>query len=186
MPARLTITASSARRSGQRQRRHSVADPVAVRQEGAGRLAGRALQLDVDGVVRQAGVAVTLGHFARQHGADRAVDVAHRRDERHALAFFQRAQHILEGQGHGLGVHELDHFQVHLGLLHADARARQVLEAAHAERVMTAGERWGDGRKVGFAAHVSDARLSRGQDYIELGREHNMVLKQALAAARGS
>src|SRR5471030_1986573 len=44
----------------------------------------------MDGVVRQTGMAVTLRHFTRQHGADRAVDVAHRRDEGDALAFFQR------------------------------------------------------------------------------------------------
>jgi hypothetical protein len=33
------------------------------------------VSLTADGVVRQALVAVALGDFARQHGADRAVDV---------------------------------------------------------------------------------------------------------------
>src|SRR5450830_1198016 len=66
-------------------------DRDAVCQEGAGGLPGRALQLDVDGVVRQAGVTVALGHFTGQHGAHGAVQVLHRRDERDALALLQRS-----------------------------------------------------------------------------------------------
>ncbi len=41
----------------------------------AERLARGALQADLDGVVRQAGMAVDLGHRARQHRAGRAVGV---------------------------------------------------------------------------------------------------------------
>ncbi len=67
-----------------------------MRQERAERLAGRALQLDVDGVVRQPLVAVALGHLAREHRAHRAVDVAHRLDERHALALLQCGLRLLD------------------------------------------------------------------------------------------
>ena len=48
----------------------------AARQEGAEALAGRAGEAARDRVFRQAGMAVAPGHFARQHGADGAVDIA--------------------------------------------------------------------------------------------------------------
>src|SRR5690606_28294142 len=62
----------------------------AVRQEGAEALAGRAVALDVDGVVGQAFVAVARRDGARQHRADGAVAVAHGRDERDLFAAFER------------------------------------------------------------------------------------------------
>uniref|UniRef100_A0ABM0MLP6 Uncharacterized protein LOC102810278 n=1 Tax=Saccoglossus kowalevskii TaxID=10224 RepID=A0ABM0MLP6_SACKO len=65
-------------------------------QERAEALAGGAVALDVDGVVRQAVVAVARGHGARQHGADGAVAVAHRHDERDLLAAFQRGLAALD------------------------------------------------------------------------------------------
>ena len=68
----------------------------AVRQERAAGLARRALQLDVDGVVRQAFVAVATGDLRRQHRADRAVQVLHRRDELHLLAVLQRRAGLLD------------------------------------------------------------------------------------------
>ena len=48
----------------------------AAREPGAEALPGGAGQLDVDGVVRQAGMAVALGDLARQHRAGGAVGVA--------------------------------------------------------------------------------------------------------------
>ena len=50
----------------------------AARQEGAEALARRALELDVDRLVAQAGVAVRLGDFARKHGAGGAIRIADR------------------------------------------------------------------------------------------------------------
>src|SRR6202023_845788 len=47
----------------------------AARQPGAERLARSALEADVDGIVRQAGVTVDLRHRAGQHGAGAAVGV---------------------------------------------------------------------------------------------------------------
>ena len=68
----------------------------AVRQERAKALAGGAVELDVDGVVRQAGVAETARDLRAQHRADRAVDVADRRDERGALLPLQRRPALLD------------------------------------------------------------------------------------------
>ena len=51
----------------------------AMREPGAKALAGRALGVDVDGVVGQAGIAVDARDLAREHGADGAIDVADRR-----------------------------------------------------------------------------------------------------------
>ena len=68
----------------------------AMRQERAERLAGRALHLHVDRVIGQTLVAITLGDFSREHRADRAVDVAHRLDERNTLAFLQRSLGLLD------------------------------------------------------------------------------------------
>ena len=48
----------------------------AAREPGAEALAGGAGEAHVDGAVGQAGMAVTLGHFAGQHAADGAVDIA--------------------------------------------------------------------------------------------------------------
>ena len=56
-----------------------VADQLqrdAARQEGAEALAGGAGEAHADRVFRQAGMAVAPGHFARQHGAHGAVDIA--------------------------------------------------------------------------------------------------------------
>ena len=54
----------------------------ALGHEGPEALAGRAGELHVDRVVRQAGVAVALGDLARQHGARGAVDIGDRQLER--------------------------------------------------------------------------------------------------------
>src|SRR5262249_578062 len=62
----------------------------APREPGAETLPGGAGQLHVDGVLRQAGVAVALGDLARQHGARRAVDVADRGDDAHRRAAVER------------------------------------------------------------------------------------------------
>ena len=64
----------------------------AARQEGAEGLAGGAGEADRDRVFRQAGMAVALGHFARQHGADGAVDIADGALQPHRLAVFDRGQ----------------------------------------------------------------------------------------------
>ncbi len=50
----------------------------ALGQEGAEGLAGRAVELDVNGVFGEAGGAVAAGDLTRQDGADGAVDVANR------------------------------------------------------------------------------------------------------------
>src|SRR5690242_2523517 len=47
----------------------------AARQEGAEALAGRAFEANDDRVLRQSGMSVPACHFARQHRADRAVDI---------------------------------------------------------------------------------------------------------------
>src|SRR5690348_4634621 len=62
----------------------------AVRQEAAERLAAGALEANVDGGVRQAGVAIAPRYFAGQHGADGPVDVAHWQLDRDLLTLFQR------------------------------------------------------------------------------------------------
>ena len=62
----------------------------AVGEEGAEALPGRAREAHMDGVVGQALVAVALGDVAREHRADRAVDVADRRLDRHLLAALER------------------------------------------------------------------------------------------------
>jgi hypothetical protein len=58
-------------------------------QEGAEALAGGAGQVHVDGVVRQAGVAMALGHLVREHGAAGTVDVADGDVDDHLLAPLQ-------------------------------------------------------------------------------------------------
>ena len=63
-------------------------DPV--REERAEALPGGAVQLDVNRVLRQAGVTVLACHYRGQHRANRAIDVADRRDEAHAFATFER------------------------------------------------------------------------------------------------
>ncbi len=55
----------------------------AVRQKRAKALSGRAVALNVNGVVRQPLVAILAGHHAREHGADGAIAVAYRRNEGH-------------------------------------------------------------------------------------------------------
>src|SRR6185437_16871126 len=62
----------------------------AAREECTETASRRALEADADGVVGKAGMAVALRHFARQHGADSAVDVADRVLDHHWLAAFQR------------------------------------------------------------------------------------------------
>ena len=62
----------------------------ATGQEGAEALAGRAGQLDLDGAVRQAGMAVLGRDRAGEHGADGAVQVAHRQVDGHRLTALQR------------------------------------------------------------------------------------------------
>ena len=64
--------------------RHAMGEP------GAEALAGRALGADVDGVVRKAGIAVDARDFARQHGADGAIDAAHLGLQPHRRAALQR------------------------------------------------------------------------------------------------
>ena len=67
----------------------------ALAQEGAERLAARALELNADGVVGQA-FGVHLGHRARQHGADRAVDVARRVHDLDSLALVDGGAGLLD------------------------------------------------------------------------------------------
>ena len=62
----------------------------AARQERAEALAGRAGERDVDGVVGQAVGAPALGHLVAEHGADGAVDVAHRQVQPDLVAGAQR------------------------------------------------------------------------------------------------
>ena len=62
----------------------------ALGEPGAETLPGGAGQLDVDGVVRQAAMAVTLGDLARQHRAGGAVGVLDRRDDAHRRAAIER------------------------------------------------------------------------------------------------
>ena len=76
-----------------------VADQVerhALRQERAEALAGRAGKADVDRVIGQALVAVALRDLARQHGADRAVDVADRHVDRDLFAALERGLRELD------------------------------------------------------------------------------------------
>src|SRR5690606_36496179 len=63
----------------------------AVRQESPEALPRRAVELNVDRVVGQTFVAVAAGNFARQHGADAAVSVAYRHDERDLVAALERS-----------------------------------------------------------------------------------------------
>ena len=68
----------------------------ALGQEGAETLAGGAGQLDVNGIVRQAGISVAAGHFARQHGAAGAVDVGDLRFDPDRLPLFERRPGLLD------------------------------------------------------------------------------------------
>ena len=63
---------------------HPVGQPCAKA------LSGNPGQLDVDGVVRQPGMAIAPRHFARKHRADRAVDVDHPAFDHHGLLVVQR------------------------------------------------------------------------------------------------
>ena len=62
----------------------------ALGEERAEALARRALELDVDRLVAQPGVAIALGDLARQHRAGRAVRVSDRQVEAHVLAALER------------------------------------------------------------------------------------------------
>ena len=76
----------------------------AARQPGAEGLAGGALEGDMDGVVRQAGMAVDLGHRAGQHGAGAAVGVVDLAVDLHRRAAVDRGLRLFD-QGaveHGL------------------------------------------------------------------------------------
>jgi hypothetical protein len=68
----------------------------ALGQEGTEGLAGRAGQLDVDGVIRQTGIAVAAGNFAREHGAAGTVDVDDRGLDLDLLALFERRLGLLD------------------------------------------------------------------------------------------
>ena len=63
----------------------------ARRQERADRLAGRAGERDVDGVVRQPLRAVAAGDLRAQQGAHGSVDVAHRQFQPHRMGVFECA-----------------------------------------------------------------------------------------------
>ena len=62
----------------------------ALGQEGAKALAGGTLKLDLDGVIRQAGMTIAAGDLIRKHGANGAIDVAHRRFDHDLLPLFKR------------------------------------------------------------------------------------------------
>ena len=76
----------------------AIADQLqrhAARQEGAEALPGGTGEADLDGIFRQAGMAVTPRHFARQHGAHGAVHIADGAVQHHRLA-------MLDGRHAGL------------------------------------------------------------------------------------
>ena len=76
-----------------------IADQIernASGQECAEALPGGAVELNVDRVFRQPGVPVTARNLARQHRADRAIDVANRHDEADSLAAFERRPALLD------------------------------------------------------------------------------------------
>src|SRR5262249_60328014 len=62
----------------------------AAREPGPETLAGGAGEPHVDGVVGQPFVAITLGDFAREHGADGAVSVLDGRHDSHRRAAIER------------------------------------------------------------------------------------------------
>src|SRR5690606_19031613 len=74
---------------------HEVERHAAGR-ECAEALARRPVELDVDGVRRQAGMAVAARHLAGEHGADRTVHVGDRRDEGDLLAALERRARLLD------------------------------------------------------------------------------------------
>src|SRR5882672_6051563 len=67
-----------------------VIERYALGEESAEALPGGTCEADMDGVVRQPGMAVTLSNMPRQHRPDRAIDVAHRRLDRDLLAALER------------------------------------------------------------------------------------------------
>ena len=70
--------------------------------KGAEALAGRAVEMQLDGVMRQAGAAVTTRDLIAENGADGAIDVAYRHRRFDRLAVFQRVL----AQGHDGGAVE--------------------------------------------------------------------------------
>jgi hypothetical protein len=68
----------------------------ALGQECTEALAGRSGQFDVNGVIRQTGVTITAGDFARQHGATGAIDVDDRGFDLDLLALFERRLGLLD------------------------------------------------------------------------------------------
>ena len=68
----------------------------APRQEGTERLSGHAIELDMDGVVRQALVREAAHHLAGEHGAHGPVHVADGLDEADLLATLQRRPCLLD------------------------------------------------------------------------------------------
>ena len=106
----------------------ALADEVerhAMREPGAEALAGRALEADPDGVLGQAGMAITLGDLARQHGAGGAVQVPDRQVELDRLLLLDRlagkldqlaVEHLVEAVVLPLGITDGD-LGRHVGLV---------------------------------------------------------------------
>src|SRR5471030_8695 len=61
-----------------------------MRQEGTKALAGGAGETDRDRILRQTRMTMLHGYFAREHGTDRAIDVADRHLDPHRLALGER------------------------------------------------------------------------------------------------
>ena len=68
----------------------------AAGQEGRKALAGRTVELRMDGVVGQTGMGIAACDLAREHRAHGAVDVADRQDEADRLALFERLGRLLD------------------------------------------------------------------------------------------